>query len=598
MVAADRISMGTLTTENHLFPPEPPRVKLLPQLWDFQRKEGCISRTAIKMLAEEHQLSEIEVEGVASFYHFFHSTPAGKHTIYLNNSIIAELKGYDRIRDAFEHETGARLGTTDPTGTFGLFTTPCIGLSDQEPAALIDFCPFTHLNVLKVKDVIQKLKEGKTAADLCDVPADNIRYTPANQRTIFFAPYEAGQAVQNLPKAGPDGIIEQLRISELAGRGGAFFPTWKKWSACRGFADTPKFIVCNADEGEPGTFKDRVLLHRQPGSVLEGMIIAAYTVGAAYGIIYLRGEYRWLVDRIQSEIQAFRDKGLLGKDAAGIKGFDFDIRLAVGAGAYVCGEETALLESLEGRRGEPRTKWYYPVEKGYLQLPTAVNNVETFAAVARLVAMGTFEYLKRGIPGSPGTKLISISGDCLRPGLYEIEWGMTVSELLTLCGAQDAYFLQVSGPSGECISIKEKYRRISMLDLMALKDIRCGGSFMIFNRDRDLVHLLMNFAQFFKHESCGVCTPCRAGNFIIQRKLERLQHGLADQNDLLELQRWGQLMKTTSRCGLGKTATNTIVQALDKFQDYFATRVAGTDNSQYRTFDLEAAVEEYERYKP
>jgi len=590
--------MSTQTEHKKFYSVEPVRSRLLTSLWQHQMQDGYISHEAIQQLASEHHLSEIEVEGVATFYHFFHQQPAGKHTIYLNNSILSELKGFERIKESFERETGARTGSTDPTGTFGLFATPCIGLSDQEPAALIDFYPFTNLNALKVKEIIQKLKQGKSAEEICDAPQDNIRFTPADNRTLFFAPYTRGEALNKLTELKPEGVIEQLRISELAGRGGAFFPTWKKWDTCRSYKDTPKFIVCNADEGEPGTFKDRVLLNNQPGSVLEGMIIAGYTVGAEYGIIYLRGEYRWLLHKLENEISAFHESGLLGPDASGIKGFNFDIRVEIGAGAYVCGEETALLESMEGKRGEPRTKWFYPVEKGYLQLPTVVNNVETFAAVARLIQMGSFEYLKRGIPGSPGTKLISISGDCQRPGIYEIEWGMTVAELLDQCGAEDPYFIQVSGPSGECISVKEKYRRISMLDLMAQKDIRCGGSFMIFNSHRDLVHILINFSEFFKHESCGVCTPCRAGNFIIERKLERLQNGLADMNDLKELKSWGTIMKATSRCGLGKTASNSVIQALEKFDEYFTARFSSTDNSTYRKFDHLSAVAEYEHYKP
>ena len=590
--------MGTNSSQKKHFSVEPVRSHLLSELWQHQLQEGLISKESIKKLSVLHQLSEIEVEGVASFYHFFHKQPAGKHTIYINNSIISELKGYERIKETFERETGAHLNSVDPSGMFGLFATPCIGLSDQEPAALIDFYPFTNLNALKVKEIIQKLKQGKSPEDICDQPQDHIRYTPVNNRTVFFAPYTRGEAIKKLADIGPDGVIEQLRISELAGRGGAFFPTGKKWDTCRSYKDTPKFIVCNADEGEPGTFKDRVLLNNQPGSVLEGMIVAGYTVGAQYGIIYLRGEYRWLVNKLETEIQAFHDNGLLGANAGGIKGFNFDIRVEVGAGAYVCGEETALLESLEGKRGEPRTKWFYPVEKGYLQLPTVVNNVETFAAVARLLQLGTFEYLKRGMPGSPGTKLISLSGDCKLPGIYEIEWGMTVAELLDQCGAEDPFFIQVSGPSGECISVKEKYRRISMLDLMAQKDIRCGGSFMVFNSHRDLVHILMNFSEFFKHESCGVCTPCRAGNFIIQRKLERFKNGLADMNDLKELRNWGTIMKSTSRCGLGKTASNSVIQSIEKFNDYFSSRFAATDNSTYRKFDHTTAVAEYEHYKP
>ncbi|MBX2964475.1 MAG: NAD(P)H-dependent oxidoreductase subunit E [Cyclobacteriaceae bacterium] len=576
---------------------EPDRSRLLSELWDRQLSDRYITDEVIQQLAGKYNVSEIEIEGVVTFYHFFHRKPAGKHTIYINNSIVAELKGYQRIREAFEQETGARIGYTDPSGTFGLFETPCIGLSDQEPAALIDFYPFTNLNALKIKDIIRKLKEGKTAAEICDAPDDHIRFLPANQHTLFFAPYVRGVAVNKLKDFNSEGIIEQLRISELAGRGGAFFPTWKKWESCRKENSPDKFIICNADEGEPGTFKDRVLLNNQPGSVLEGMIIAAFAVGADYGVIYLRGEYRWLKKKLEEEIEHFYAEGLLGKNVAGIDGFNIDIRLEIGAGAYVCGEETALLESMEGKRGEPRTKWFYPVQKGYLQLPTVVNNVETFVAVARLIQVGSFEYQKRGIPGSNGTKLISISGDCNKPGIYEIEWGMTVAELLDHCEAIDPFYIQVSGPSGEVISIKEKYRRISMLDLLAQKDIRCGGSFMIFNSKRDIVNILMNFSEFFKHESCGVCTPCRAGNFIIQRKLERLKNGLADSSDVLELKSWGQILRTTSRCGLGRTSTNSIIQALEKFEDYFAQRFLSSSTG-YRKFDEHHAVEEYERYKP
>jgi [NiFe] hydrogenase diaphorase moiety large subunit len=256
-----------------------------------------------------------------------------------------------------------------------------------------------------------------------------------------------------------------------------------------------------------------------------------------------------------------------------------------------------LLQSLEGKRGEPRTKWYFPVEKGYLQLPTVINNVETFCAAARIIEMSAAEYVKLGIPGSPGTKLISVSGDCKLPGIYEIEWGITVVELLELSEADDPYYIQVSGPSGECISTREKFRRISMLDLLERKDLRCGGSFMIFNKHRDLVNVLMNFSEFFKHESCGICTPCRAGNFIIQRKLERLKNGLAIEKDLQDLRDWGVLMRNTSRCGLGKTATNSLINAMDKFHDYFAGKLDKNFDGLNLEFDMAAATKEYEKYK-
>jgi [NiFe] hydrogenase diaphorase moiety large subunit len=575
--------------------PEPAQTQMLNMLWELQKQHGYISDEAVSEIADEFSITKIEVEGVVSFYHFFHRKPTGRFTIYLNNSIVADTKGFQRIKETFERETGANFGSVDRSGTFGLFLTPCIGLSDQEPSALINFYPFTNLNAIKVKDIISKLKNGVSPESICDQPVDNIRYMP--ERSVFFARWVAGSALKKLEALGKEGIIEEIKKSELAGRGGAYYPTWKKWDAAKLQTSSPKFVVCNADEGEPGTFKDRVLINTQPESLIEGMILCGYAIGASYGIIYLRGEYWWLKPKLDAAIENYHAAGLLGKDCAGIRAFHFDIRIQMGAGSYVCGEETALLESLEGKRGEPRTKWYFPVERGYLQLPTVINNVETFCAAARIVEMGVNEYLKFGIPGSPGIKLISVSGDCKRPGIYEIEWGMTVAELLELCEADDPYYIQISGPSGECISIKEKFRRISMLDLMSRKDLRCGGSFMIFNKQRDLTKVLMNYAEFFKYESCGICTPCRAGNFIIQKKLERLKNGMANENDLKDLKEWGIIMKNTSRCGLGKTATNNIIAAMDKFKDYFAAKMDKKFDGLHLEFDLEKVVGDYEKYR-
>lgn len=570
---------------------------LLNQLWELQLKNGFINDSDISQIASSFGLSAVEVEGLVSFYHFFHRKPTGKYTIYLNNSIISDLKGFNRIKETFERETGTKFGSVDRTGTFGLFLTPCIGLSDQEPSALINFYPFTNLNAIKVKDIISMLKKGALPETICDTPAENIRYSPPGNKTVFFKPFAAGATFQTASTIGPEGIIETLKKAELAGRGGAYYPTWKKWDAARQQPATPKYVICNADEGEPGTFKDRVLIQTQARTLIEGMILCGYAVGAAKGIIYLRGEYRWLKNKLDEAIQEYASAGFLDTACTALNGFQFSIRVQIGAGSYVCGEETALLESLEGKRGEPRTKWFFPVEKGYLQQPTVINNVETFCAATRIVEMGAAAYSQMGIPGSPGVKLLSVSGDCKLPGIYEIEWGMTVAELLELCEAEDPYFIQVSGPSGECISIKEKFRRISMLDLLARKDIRCGGSFMIFNKQRDLVKILLNFSEFFKNESCGICTPCRAGNFIIQRKLERLDNGLAVKQDLEDLKNWGLIMKNTSRCGLGKTATSSLINAMDKFQDYFITRLDQDYNGLNLKFDLEAATQENEKYK-
>lgn len=274
-----------------------------------------------------------------------------------------------------------------------------------------------------------------------------------------------------------------------------------KWQSCRNQAEPEKYVVCNADEGEPGTFKDRFLIQKYPGLLLEGMIIAGYAVGAKQGIIYLRGEYQYLIPKIESALHHFREQGWLGEDACGVPGFEFDIDLAIGAGAYICGEETALLESLEGNRGEPRPRVHYPTEKGYLGKPTVVNNVETLCTAARILEQGYQPYMNKNHPDSPGTKLLSIAGDCQYPGIYEITWGITIGELLDRCGAEDPYAIQVSGPSGEFIPATWRDR------MLGLHDLRCGGSVMIYNRQRDLLQILQITTGFSCRNPVGFAPP-------------------------------------------------------------------------------------------
>lgn len=549
--------------------------------------KGYLDNGDIAQLATLFNTSAVEIEGVVSFYHFFHRQPSGKHTIYLNNSIISELNGFEEVKKAFEKETGAPLGKTDPSGMFGFYETSCIGLSDQEPAALIDFCPYTELAPQKVKTIVSKLKTGSPAFSNCDEPKDNIRYTPGD-KTFILRNYEPGTALEKLKDMEPTEVIDSIKEAGLMGMGGAFFPTGIKWEGCRRNMSNRKFVVCNADEGEPGTFKDRVLLNTMPGLVVEGMVLGAYAVGASNGIIYLRAEYRWLKEKIEQTLKDFREKGWLGNHIPAKLPFSFDIRVQLGAGAYVCGEETALLNSLEGKRGEPRTRRYFPIERGYLGKPTLVNNVETFATAARILESGAEKMRELGTKDSPGTKLISISGDCAKPGIYEIEWGMRLGELLALCEANNPNYVQVSGPSGVAVSMKERNRRLCKEDLL------CGGSFMVFDKSRDLLKILLNFSNFFKHESCGICTPCRAGNFILNRKLEKLQMGLCSLRDLVEIGDWGATIKQNSRCGLGQMSPNAIVDAIHKFPEYFDSRVDKSGSRLNRGFDMAAAVREYE----
>ncbi|SNR39808.1 NAD(P)H-dependent oxidoreductase subunit E [Lutibacter flavus] len=565
------------------------RTHLLNKLWQYQHQYGFISDEAVSEISNKLNVSNIEIESVISFYHFFHKKPTGKHTIYLNNNIISELKGFSTVKTTIEKETGCTFNEQG-NEEFSLFETSCIGLNDQEPAALINFQPFTDLTPNKVKLIIQKIRNGENVKDFASKTKSKIRYTPEEDKTVIFRPYEMGKSILKGLKYTPQEIIDKISKSKLLGLGGAFFPVGYKWQSCKNNEDDAKYIICNADEGEPGTFKDRAIFQHLPGLVIEGMILAGYATGAKEGIIYLRAEYQFFKEELENLIQQFHTANLLGKNIKDINGFDFDIRIQLGAGSYVCGAASALIESMEGRRGEPPVRMWSATKHGFKHKPTIVNNVETLAFASRIIELGEDYFLNLGTEESPGTKLISISGDVAKPGIYEIEFGTTIRELLSIEMSQATapYFVQVSGPSGECVNNTEFDRRICK------EDILCGGSFMVFNRNRDILQILRNFMEFFKEESCGVCTPCRAGNYILTEKIKKIQRGLCAQEDIDEMKQWGKIIKLTSRCGLGKSSANTVTTAVDKFKDYFNVKIAPANFDKTVEFDMEDAIHEFD----
>lgn len=469
-----------------------------------------------------------------------------------------------------------------------MFDTSCIGLNDQEPAALINFYPFTKLTVEKAKHIIRSLRDGIPVERLADRVTSEVQGFIGSERNILIRPFAPGKITEQLFQFTPEQVIETILQSKLTGRGGANFPTAKKWALCRQNPGTTKFIVCNADEGEPGAFKDRFLLQAYPGLVIEGMTAAAYAVGARQGILYLRAEYRYLQDELEAVLQRYRDQNWLGEHIAG-QDFSFDIRIQLGAGTYVCGEETSLLESLEGHRGEPRLKIFFPVQKGFQGQPTVVNNVETFAKAARILELGAARFAELGTVQSRGTRLFSVSGDCQKPGIYELEWGVSIKELLAMCEAVDTSFVQVSGPSGSLIPASQFERRLS------IEDVSCNGSFMVFNKNRDLLQVIANFIEFFKHESCGVCTPCRVGNFLLSRQLDKLRRGLVVKADLENIQEWGKLMQQASRCGLGQSAPNALLQALQTMPERFTERMTTYAHEWEKGFDYDKAIAPFDK---
>ncbi len=567
------------------------RTHLLNKLWEYQNQFGFISDEAVSNISKKLNVSNIEIESVISFYHFFHKKPTGKHTIYLNNSIISELKGFEAVKTAFEKETNCTINEQG-NEEFSLFETSCIGLNDQEPAALINFMPFTDLTPKKVKLIIQKIRNGENVKEFASKVKSKIQYIPKEDKAIIFRPYEMGKSIKIGLKHSPQEIVDKISKSKLLGLGGAFFPVGYKWQSCKNNEDDAKYIICNADEGEPGTFKDRALFQYLPGLLYEGMILAGYATGAKEGIIYLRAEYQYLLPELEKLLETFYENNLLGENILGVNGFDFNLRYQLGAGSYVCGAASALIESMEGRRGEPPVRMWSATKHGFKHKPTIVNNVETLAYASRIIELGEDFYLNLGTEESPGTKLISISGDIAKPGIYEIEYGTTFKELLSIEMSQATapYFLQVSGPSGDCLNSSEFNRRICK------EDILCGGALMVFNRNRDILQILRNFMEFFKEESCGVCTPCRAGNFILTERVKKIQRGLCAQEDLDEIKQWGKIIKLSSRCGLGKTSPNSLTMAIDKFPEYFNIKIAPTNLDQLVEFDMEEATHEFDSF--
>jgi [NiFe] hydrogenase diaphorase moiety large subunit len=377
---------------------------------------------------------------------------------------------------------------------------------------------------------------------------------------VIFSPYKRGEGIKKALKQKREDILFGLKDSGLKGRGGAGFPTSTKWMLTAAAKAEKKFIICNADEGEPGTFKDRVLLMEYPELVFDGMVTGGYTVGAKVGIVYLRAEYEYMLEQLENYLSNMREDNLLGEGILGTD-FSFDISIRLGSGAYVCGEETALIESLEGNRGEPRNRPPFPVNTGYMGYPTSVNNVETLSAIPHIITKGGSWFKKHGTDKSTGSKLFSVSGDCEKPGVYELPWGISINELLEIVGARNTKAVQVGGASGTCVPKSQFDRKFGY------EDIPTGGSVIIFNETRNMLHVLKNFMEFFVEESCGQCTPCRIGNVKLLDGINMIERGDFTFKYINTLKELGKTMQVASKCGLGQSSPNAFISILENFKD-------------------------------
>jgi [NiFe] hydrogenase diaphorase moiety large subunit len=550
------------------------RGRLMDIVQGVQRHFGHVSDRAVQAIAAGLGMHSVEIQDMVSFYAFLARKPRGRFHIRLSRTPVSLMQGAGTVAQAFEAALGVSVGAITADGAFALDWTSDIGMADQEPAALINGMVLTALTPDAVPEIVAALRQHAQDPALPAFPSLAGLQGAFPHATVRSSLVQPGPLLTGSP-AGlaaalartPDQVVDAIAASKLRGRGGAGFPTGMKWRLCRRAVGTEHYVVCNADEGEPGTFKDRTLLTEAPDLVLEGMTIAGYAIGARHGLIYLRGEYEYMWDGLQAVLARRRSLGLLGVGIAGHAGFDFDIRVQLGAGAYICGEESALLESLEGKRGAPRDRPPFPTERGYLQQPTAVDNVETFACVARIIEHGAAWFTGFGTRESTGTKLMSVAGDCARPGVYEVPFGITVNGLLDLAGAPDAAFVQISGPSGQAVAPKDFGRRI------AYEDLSTGGSTMIFGAHRDVLDIALQFSAFFVDESCGWCTPCRVGTTLLQQGMAKIVAGRGTLADIRSTEALANTVMRMSRCGLGQTAPNPILSTMRSFPELYEARL-------------------------
>ena len=582
--------------------------RLMQILRETQERLGWLAPATLTRIATAIAWPRAKVEGTAGFYTFFHTRPLGRYRVLGSDNITDRMLGNADLMRLMCERLWLEAGRVSEDGLVSVDTTSCTGMCDQGPALLVNYRAVTRMTPQRVEQMVELIR---SETPLADWPAewfavdDNVRRGDillnnamqpgdALRACVARGPAAGREASSNdrswreslAANPGPALALEEIKLSNLRGRGGAGFTTGLKWEACRNASvadgDARRFIVCNADEGEPGTFKDRVLLTAQPDLVFEGMTVAGYAVGATQGYVYLRGEYRYLLDPLNAVLARRRAQGLLGRNIAGQAGFGFDIEIHLGAGAYICGEESALIESLEGKRGVPRNRPPYPPTAGFLGRPTVVNNVETFAAAALIALNGGAWFRSIGTPKSSGTKILSVSGDCRHSGIYEYPFGISIAEVLADCGASDVQAVQVSGPSGICIDDTEFKRRI------AFEDIPTAGAMMIFNDQRDMFEVARNFAHFFAHESCGFCTPCRVGTSLLRNCMDKIADGHGSQHTMNEIFQINRLLQMASHCGLGHTACNPMFDTLKKFRPAYERRLKTLDFE--ASFDLDGAL--------
>ncbi|MEP6491112.1 MAG: NAD(P)H-dependent oxidoreductase subunit E [bacterium] len=567
---------------------------LLPALQALQARVGWISETGLDYVCTRLDVPPADAWGVATFYALLSTTPRAPRVLHVCDDIACRCTGALELIRAIEDSVGPAHAhgppgdhvAVDPDGTVWM-RSPCLGLCDQAPAALLQesgVSPRERLlggmTVERAAAVIQRSNAPLPVVQRSSAPPDDsnnhtlslLKRIGAVDPTDITAYRNSGgfDALRKAIEIGPEAVIREVTDSKLMGRGGAAFPTGRKWDAVSKQAARPHYLICNADESEPGTFKDRVLLDGDPFAIVEAMTIAGFATGCEHGFLYIRGEYPLGAERIQHAIDEARAHDFLGADILG-RGIRFDIEIRRGAGAYICGEETAIFNSIEGYRGEPRNKPPFPAQAGLFGLPTVVNNVETLANIPSIVLNGGAAFAAIGTEQSTGTKLFCISGHVARPGVYEVPFGKTLRDLMDLAGGvstgRPLQTILLGGAAGVFVGPTELDIPLTFEGARAAKATLGSGVIVAFDDSVDMRDILLRIASFFRDESCGQCVPCRVGTVRQEEALCRIASGKAlggVAQEVALLDDVGLAMKDASICGLGQTAYSAIESAIHR----------------------------------
>jgi len=564
---------------------------LLPTFHAVQSRVGWISEGALNYIAERLTVPPADAYGVATFYALLSTVPRPRRVVHVCDDIACRCKGAAElcaelertVGPAYHHGPNGSHHQIPEDGAVWL-RSPCLGLCDQAPAALVTVAgqqPVEHLFGGVSAAVVKKVLAG----DLSPATAPHPRVPQAGDPSLRLLKrvdsvdptsldaYRAAggyHALRLAVEMGPEGVIREVSDAKLMGRGGAAFPTGRKWDAVARQPVRPHYLICNADESEPGTFKDRAIMEGDPFGLVEAMTIAAFATSCEQGYIYLRGEYPLAHERLQHAIDTARSRGLLGDDVSG-HGFRFDIEIRKGGGAYICGEETAIFNSIEGFRGEPRNKPPFPVQVGVFGKPTVINNVETLVNVLEIMRIGGPAYAKTGTEGSTGPRLFCLSGHVVRPGVYEVPFGATLRQLIDMAGGvaggRTLQAVLMGGAAGGFVRPDELDIPLTFEGVRAAGTTLGSGVIMLFDDTVDLVDIMLRIAAFFRDESCGQCVPCRVGTVRQEESLHRIAsrntRGGVD-GEVALLEEIGVAMKDASICGLGQTAYSVVESAIKR----------------------------------